>query len=190
MSVVGAFQHRIKAGVLAPGQQPGGEGALRAAGAAAPGPASIDDGRNPVLVHRDVVEITQAILHAFKRRKELRAPPRRLLAWEEVGEELQGVTHLLRLDAELVAPSRIEPGDLLALLADLVEAPRQLLGGGGLDRNVPLIADEIVLRCHPVSRLQPNGDLQRQDTEPRRAYRVLGARECRRALLREIARET
>ena len=71
-----------------------------------------------------------------------------------LGEELRGVTHLFRLDAELVAASRIEPGELLALLADLAEAPCQLLGGGGLDRDVAAIAHEIVLRPRPLPRLR------------------------------------
>src|SRR5262249_20883281 len=114
-------------------------------------PAAVGDGRDPVLVHRDVVEVAKAVLDAFERRQELRAPPRRLLAGEEVGEELRGVAHLLRLDAELVAASRMEPGKLLALLADLAEAPRQLLGGGGLDRDVTAVAHEIVLRPRSIA---------------------------------------
>src|SRR5262245_22622935 len=121
--VAGACQDRIKARVLTTGQQPGREGALRSAAAASALPAAIGDGRDSVLVHRDVVEIAQAILHSFERGEELRAPPRRLLAGEEVAEELRCVAHLLRLDAQLVAAPRIEPGELLALLADLAEAP-------------------------------------------------------------------
>src|SRR5262245_29071511 len=114
MRIAGACQDRIEARVLAPGQQPGREGALGAAAPAPALPATIGDGRDPVLVHRDVVEVAQAVLHAFERGKKLRAPPRRLLAGEEIGEELRRVAHLLCLDAELVAASRIEPGELLA----------------------------------------------------------------------------
>ena len=135
MRVISALQNPIETGVLATGQQSGSESAFWAA-AEVTSPAAIGYGRDPVFVDCDVVEIAQAILHVFEGREELRAPPRRLLAGEEVGEEFRGVTHLLRLDAELVAASRIEPGELLDLLADLAEAPRQLLGGGGLDRDV------------------------------------------------------
>src|SRR5262245_51135151 len=122
--VAGACQDRIKTRVLAPGQQPGREGALGAAASLSALPAAVGDGRDPVLVHRDVVEIAEAVLHAFERGQELRTPPRRFLAGKEVGEELRGVAHLLRLDAELVAAPGIEPGELLALLADLAEASR------------------------------------------------------------------
>jgi hypothetical protein len=131
----------------------------------------------------DVVEIAQAILHAFERQKELFTALRRLSAREEVGEELRRVAHLLRLDAKPVAASRIELGQLFVLLADLPEAPGQLFGGGGLERDVPTVANEVLLRSAPLPRLQPSGDLERQGTKPRRANRVLGACERRRALL-------
>src|SRR5262245_39543772 len=54
--VAGACQDRIEARVLTPGQQPGREGPLRSAASAAALPAAIGDGRDPLLVHRDVVE--------------------------------------------------------------------------------------------------------------------------------------
>src|SRR5262249_25162114 len=129
------------------------------------------------------------VLHAFERGQKLFTPPRRLLAGKQVGEELRCIAHLLGLDAELVALPRREAGELLAPLADLAESPRQLLGGGGLDRHVAVIAHEIVWRLRPLSGLEPSGDVERQATKPRRAYRLLGARERLGALPSEIARE-
>jgi hypothetical protein len=49
-------------------------------------------------------------------------------------------------------------------------------------------AHEIVLRPRPFPCFGPSGDVERQATKPRRAYRLLGARERRRTSLREIAR--
>jgi len=79
---------------------------------------------------------------------------------------------------------------ILPLLADLLEAARQLVGGGNLDGDITTIADKVVLRPPPLPRLQPAGDLERQRAKALRPRRILRARERRRALLREIARET
>src|SRR5262249_51812583 len=111
---------------------------------------------------------------------------RRRLAREEPGEELRCVSHLLGLNAQLVTAAGVELVERFALLADLLEAARQLLGGANLDRDITTIADEIVLRSPPLSRLQPARDLERQCAKSLRLCRILGPRQRRRALLREM----
>jgi hypothetical protein len=58
---------------------------------------------------RDVVEVAQAILHAFQPREELLPTLQRLLAREKAGEELRCVSHFLSLNAQLVTAAGIEP---------------------------------------------------------------------------------
>src|SRR5262249_37963407 len=125
-------------------------------------PALIGDGRDAIFMNRDVVEFTQAILHVLQRREKLLPTLRHLLPREKAGEELRCVSHLLRLNAQLVTAAGIEPGEHFALLADLLEAARQLVGGGNLDGDITTIADEVVLRSPPLPCLQPAGDLERQ----------------------------
>src|SRR5215468_10734280 len=184
------LQHRVEAGVFASRQQSRSEGALRAASPAPILPSLIGNGRVAIFMNRDVVEIAQAILHAFQPREELLPTLRRLLAREKVGEELRCVSHLLGLNAQLMTAAGVEPGERSALLADLLEAARQLVGSGNFDGDVTTIADEVVLRSPPLPRFQPAGNLERQCTKPLRPCRILRARERRRALLREVARET
>jgi len=184
MRVGCTLQNRVEAGVFASRQQSRGEGALRAASPAPIPPSLIGNGRDAILMNRDVVEIAQAILHAFQPREELLPTFRRLLAREDGGEELRCVSHLLGLNAQLMTAAGVEPGERFALLADLLEAARQLLGGGNLDGDVTTITDEVVLRSPPLPRLQPASNVERQCTKPLRPCRILRARERRRALLR------
>src|SRR5262249_10337641 len=80
------------------------------------------------------------------------------------------------LNAQLVTAAGIEPGEHFALLADLLEAARQLVGGGNLDGDITTIADEVVLRSPPLPCLQPAGDLERQRAKALRRRRSLRAR--------------
>src|SRR5262249_27385560 len=189
MGVDCILQNRVETGVLAARQQSSGKGALRVS-SPAPAPPLIGDGRDAIFMDGDVVEVTQAILHVLERREKLVPTLRRLLAGEEAGKELGCVSHLLGLNAQLVTAAGIEPGEHFALLADLLEAARQLVGGGNLDGHITTIADEVVVRPPPMPCLQPAGDLERQRAKAFRLRRILRARERRRALLREIARET
>src|SRR5207245_10569074 len=100
------------------------------------------------------------------------------------------VPHLPGFKAKLMTAVGVEPREHFALLAHLLDAARQLLDSGNFDGDVTTIADEVVLRSPPLPRFQPASNLERQCAEPLRPCRILRARERRRALLREIARET
>src|SRR5262245_25166556 len=182
------FHDRIEAGVLAARQQPCGEGTLRVSSPAPAPPALIGDGRDAIFMNRDVVEFTQAILHVLQRREKLLPTLRHLLPREKAGEELRCVSHLLRLNAQLVTAAGIEPGEHFALLADLLEAARQLVGGGNLDGDITTIADEVVLRSPPLPCLQPAGDLERQRAKALRLRRILRARAAARCCVRSRER--
>ena len=73
------------------------------------------------------------------------------------GKELNGITQLLGLDAQLVATARIELRERLAFLAHLAPTARQLLGGGNRYRKVTAVANAIVLRRR--STLRPRATL-------------------------------
>src|SRR5262249_60078278 len=92
----------------------------------------IGNGRDAIFMNRDVVEVAQAILHAFQRREELLPTLRRLLAGEEPGEELRCVSHFLGLNAQLVTAAGVEAGVPFALLPGLLLAAGELGGGGEL----------------------------------------------------------
>src|SRR5215831_19788900 len=155
MSVGCTLQNRIETGVLATRQQSRSERALRAASPAPIAPPLAGNGRDAIFMNRDVVEVAQAILHAFQPREELLPTFRRLLAREKAGEELRRISHLLGLDAQLMTAAGVEPGEHFAPLANLLEAARQLVGSGNLDGDVTTIADKVVLRSPPLPRLQP-----------------------------------
>jgi hypothetical protein len=121
-------------------QQPRGKGALGISSPVPTPPALIGNGRDAIFMNRDVVEIAEAILHAFQRREKLLPTLRRLLAREEPGKELRCVSHLLGLYAQLVTAVGVEAIERFALLADFLEAARQLHGGANLDRDITTIA--------------------------------------------------
>src|SRR5262249_37556276 len=146
------FHDRIEAGVLAARQQPCGEGPLRGSSPAPAPPALIGDGRDAIFMNRDVVEFTQAILHVLQRREKLLPTLRHLLPREKAGEELRCVSHLLRLNAQLVTAAGIEPGEHFALLADLLEEARQLCAGGNISVGTSPRAREVALRAPPLRR--------------------------------------
>src|SRR5215813_11168687 len=104
-------------------------------------------------VHGDVVKITKPILQALEGRKELFASFHRPLGREQCSEELCCIAQLFCLDPQLVAVARIEPTKHSPPLANLAPASRQLLRGEHLDREVPLLMDEIVLRARPYASL-------------------------------------
>jgi hypothetical protein len=116
MRVGCTLQNRIETGVLAARQQSRSEGALRAASPAPILPPLTGNGRDAIFMNRDVVEVAQAILHAFQPREELLPTFRRLLARENGGEELRCVSHLLGLNAQLMTP---------AIVAKLRHAPQR-----------------------------------------------------------------
>src|SRR5262245_64081675 len=142
MGVGCIFHNRVEAGVLAARQQSRGEGALRVSSPTPAPPALSSNGRDAIFMNGDVVEVTQAILHVLERREKLLPTLRRLLAGEEAGEELGCVSHLLGLNAQLVTAAGIEPGEHFALLADLLEAVRQVVGGGNLEWDVKSNGDK------------------------------------------------
>jgi hypothetical protein len=83
MRVGCTLQNCVKAGVFASRQQSRSEGALRAASPVPILPSLIGNGRDAIFMNRDVVEIAQAILHAFQPREELLPALRRFLAREK-----------------------------------------------------------------------------------------------------------
>src|SRR5262249_14990685 len=102
MRVGCTLQNRVEAGVFPTPQQSRGEGALGAASPASISPSLTGNGRDAIFMDCDVVEIAQAILHAFQSREEFLPTFRRLLAREDCGEELRCVSHLLGLNAQLM----------------------------------------------------------------------------------------
>ena len=99
MRISCTFQNRVEAGVFATGQQSRSEGARRTVSPAPFPPSLIGNGRDAIFMDRDVVEVAQAILHAFQPREELLPTLQRLLAREKVGEEFRCVSHFLGLNA-------------------------------------------------------------------------------------------
>src|SRR6516165_4561666 len=87
MRVGCTLQNCVEAGVFAARQQSRGEGTLRAASPAPIPPCLTGNGRDAIFMDRDVVEVAQAILHAFQPREELLPTFRRLLAREDGGED-------------------------------------------------------------------------------------------------------
>ena len=146
------MQNRVKARVFAARQQSRSEGALRTVSPAPCPPSLFGNGRNAIFMNRDVVEVAQAVLHAFQPREKLLPTLRRLLAREQAGEELRCVSDFLGLNAQLMTAADIEPREPFTFLADLLEAAGQLVGGGNLDGDVTTIANEVVLRSPPLSR--------------------------------------
>src|SRR6516165_12066777 len=100
-------------------------------------------------VHVDVVKVTKPIQQTFEDRKELFASFNRPLCREQSSEEFCCIAQLFCLDAQLVAAARIEPPKHPPSLANLSPASRQLLGRERLDREVALVANEVVLRVRP-----------------------------------------
>jgi hypothetical protein len=88
MRVGCTLQNCVKAGVFASRQQSRSEGALRAASPVPILPSLIGNGRDAIFMNRDVVEIAQAILHAFQPREELLPALRRFLAREKAPHDL------------------------------------------------------------------------------------------------------
>ena len=64
-----------------------------------------------------------------------------------------GAPQPLSLNAQFMAPARIELSQCFALL-ELAPPPRQLLGGENRDREVNPVADEIVWWCYPMPAIQ------------------------------------
>src|SRR6516164_6855647 len=137
-------------------------------------------------VHGDVVKVTKSILQALKGRKELFASSHRPLCREQSGEEFRCIAQLFCLDAQLVAAGRIEPPKHPPSLANLSPASRQLLGRERLDREVALIANEVVLRVRPWTSLQPGCDVNCEHAEAGRLHRISRALEGDVAPLRKL----
>src|SRR5262249_176909 len=188
MGVDCILQNRVETGVLAARQQSSGKGALRVS-SPAPAPPLIGDGRDAIFMDGDVVEVAQAILHVLERGEKLLPALRRLFAGEEAAEQLRWVSHLLGLNAQLGTGAGIEPGEHFSLLRIF------------LKRRVNWSAAEISIATSPRSRTRSSCGLLHCPASSQRAISSVSARnrsDCtascararRRALLREIARET
>src|SRR6516164_1587764 len=106
---------------------------------------------NSLFVHGNVVEIPESILQALEGGMEMLASLCCPLVLEQRGKEFYRIAQLLSLNAQLVPAASIEPRDCSSFLAHLPPASSQLFSGIIDDREVALVAHEIILRVGPMA---------------------------------------